>query len=203
VGYAKDAVEVEGYVRGFARRRTDIDVTVLRMANVVGPTAETALTRYLTMPVVPTALGYDPRLQVLHESDAVEVLRLATVSARPGIFNVAGSGVLLLSQIIRRAGGVRVPVPSRAIGAAGSLVRNSGVIEFSAEESRYLNFGRAVDTTRLRAQFGYSPRYTSAEAIDSLLAERRRGPRIGLAAVRAGSRLLESRGHRELAISGA
>src|SRR6185437_2117633 len=28
-GYARDAVEVENYVRGFARRRPDIDVTVL------------------------------------------------------------------------------------------------------------------------------------------------------------------------------
>ena len=36
-GYAKDAVEVEGYVRGFGRRRPDIAVTVLRFTNVVGP----------------------------------------------------------------------------------------------------------------------------------------------------------------------
>src|SRR4051812_41736582 len=34
-GYAKDAVEVEGYVRGFARRRPDVGVTVLRMATVL------------------------------------------------------------------------------------------------------------------------------------------------------------------------
>ena len=31
-GFAKDAVEVEGYVRGFARRRPDVAVCVLRFA---------------------------------------------------------------------------------------------------------------------------------------------------------------------------
>ena len=59
-GYAKDAVEVEGYVRGFSRRRPDICVTMLRFANFIGPTIETPLTRYLALPIVPTGLGYDP-----------------------------------------------------------------------------------------------------------------------------------------------
>ena len=38
-GFAKDVAEVEGYVRGFARRRPDVRVTMLRLANVVGPTS--------------------------------------------------------------------------------------------------------------------------------------------------------------------
>ena len=29
-GYAKDVAEIEGYVRGFARRRPDVRVTMLR-----------------------------------------------------------------------------------------------------------------------------------------------------------------------------
>src|SRR3954454_13601810 len=114
-GYAQDAVEVEGYVRRFARRRPDIEVSLLRMANVLGPTIDNGLTRYLRMPVVPTPLGFDPRLQLLHEDDAVEVLRLATVTARPGLVNVAADGVVTLTQLLRRLGRVRVPVPPGAL----------------------------------------------------------------------------------------
>ena len=194
LGYAKDAVEVEGYVRGFARRRSDIDVTVLRLSNVLGPTAETALTRYLSMPVVPTALGFDPRLQVVHEADAVETLRLATTSRRPGIYNVAGAGVLHLSQIVRRAGRMRLAVPSLALGVVGAAVRNSGLVEFAAEESSYLHFGRAVDTTRLHDQFGYTPRYSTAAAVEAFVTARRsRAPRLGLIGLDVGARLLEGR----------
>ncbi len=37
-GYAKDVFEVEGYVRGFARRRPDVIITMLRAANVIART---------------------------------------------------------------------------------------------------------------------------------------------------------------------
>src|SRR3954467_7975318 len=41
-GYAKDAVEVEGYVRGFARRRPDIEVSVLRLPHRPPPPPQNA-----------------------------------------------------------------------------------------------------------------------------------------------------------------
>src|SRR6266540_6453789 len=52
-GYAKDAVEVEGYVRGFSRRRPDVLVTTVRLTNLIGPRVDTVLTRYFALPVVP------------------------------------------------------------------------------------------------------------------------------------------------------
>jgi UDP-glucose 4-epimerase len=171
-GYAKDAIEVESYVRGFSRRRPDITVSVLRLTNFIGPTVETPLSRYLAMPVVPTALGYDPRLQMIHEADALEVLRLATTSDRPGVYNVAGSGTLVLSQAIRRAGRVQLPVPGPAVEWVGRLVRRSGMVDFSPSQMQFLNFGRVVDITKLETEFAYSPRYSTAEAFESFLAER-------------------------------
>ena len=121
-GYAKDAVEVEGYVRGFIRRRPDVGVTLLRFANFIGPFIDTPLTRYFQLPVVPTAFGFDPRLQLLHETDAIEMLRLAATSIGPGTFNAAGDGVLLLSQAIRRAGRIALPVPAPG-GVPGRAAR--------------------------------------------------------------------------------
>jgi len=189
-GYARDAVEVEGYVRGFGRRRPDIQVSVLRLATVLGPTIENGLTRYLRMPVVPTPLGFDPRLQLLHEDDAVEVLRLATVSSRPGVVNVAADGVLTLTQLLRRLGRVRVPVPPAALGLAGTLVRNSGVVDVTAEEARYLYYGRVVDTRRLHEQFGYVPRHDTAAAAAAFAGSAGPRRRPALVALGVGSRLL-------------
>ena len=78
-GFGKDAIEVEDYVRSFDRRRPDVAVTVLRLANQVGPTVDNPLTRYFELPVCPTVLGFDPRLQFLHEEDTAEVLLRATL----------------------------------------------------------------------------------------------------------------------------
>ncbi|MGN6474267.1 MAG: NAD-dependent epimerase/dehydratase family protein, partial [Mycobacteriales bacterium] len=89
-GYAKDSVEVEGYVRGLGRRRPDVDVTLLRFANFIGPSIDTPLTRYFSLPVVPTVLGFDPRVQFVHEDDGLEVLSRAVIEDHRGTFNVAG-----------------------------------------------------------------------------------------------------------------
>ena len=201
-GYPKDAMEIEGYVRGFGRRRPDVRIAVLRLAPVVGPTIDTALTRYLRARVVPTIVGFDPRLQLLHESDAIEAMRIATVSDRSGVVNVAADGVVLLSQLVRRIGRVRMPVPASTLGMASALVRNGGAAEFAGEEGPLLRFGRVVDTTRLQRDFGYRPRWTTVEAVDACVFG---GPSIGRlssAAVRVGSQLVHTRSRRRVAVTG-
>ncbi|WP_377269930.1 NAD-dependent epimerase/dehydratase family protein [Peterkaempfera sp. SMS 1(5)a] len=179
-GFAKDAVEVEGYVRGFARRRPDVAVSVLRFANIIGPAADTPLAEYFSLPVLPTALGYDPRLQFVHEDDAVEVLRLASLDARrgttnSGTFNVAGEGVLLLSQCARRLGRPTVPLLLPAINWVAGLVRQTRIADFSPEQIRLLTHGRVVDVTQLHETFGYRPRRTTAEAFADFAAHRAPG----------------------------
>jgi len=175
-GYAKDAAEIEGYLRGFARRRPDVAVTVLRFANFIGPRIDTVFTRYFALPVVPTVLGYDARVQLLHEEDGLAVLERATRENLPGVFNVAADGVLLLSQAIRRAGRVPLPVPTVAVGPLGRLLRSARLFDFSPEQMRLLNFGRVVDNTRLREQFGFTPRWTTTQAFDDYVRGRALSP---------------------------
>ncbi|MDH6111153.1 UDP-glucose 4-epimerase [Kitasatospora sp. MAP12-15] len=179
-GFAKDAAEVEGYVRGFGRRRPDIAVAVLRFANIVGPAADTPLSEYFALPVLPTALGYDPRLQFVHEDDAVEVLRLAALdpvrgTTNTGTFNVAGEGVLLLSQCARRLGRPTVPILLPALGWVAALARQTRVTDFSPEQIGLLTHGRVVDTTQLRETFGYQPRFSTPEAFGDFAAAQSRG----------------------------
>lgn len=171
-GYAKDAAEVEGYVRGFARRRPDVTVTTLRFANFMGPGVDSPLTRYFTQPVLPTVLGFDPRLQFVHEDDGVEVLRRMATEDHPGTFNVAGDGVLLLSQCVRRAGQLSLPIPSPAFSVLGDLARRTGLVDFSPEQLRLMCHGRVVDTSALVAELGWRPKYTTAAAFDDFLRSR-------------------------------
>ncbi len=183
--YAKDAVEIEGYVRGFSRRRADVAVTVLRFTNLIGPRVDAVLTRYFAMPVVPTVLGHDARMQLLHEEDAVAVLQRTVYAELPGVFNVGGDGVLLLSQAIRRAGRVALPVPGAVVPAVGRLFRGAGLADFSPEQMRLLNVGRVVDTDKLHNEFGFFPRWTTEQAFDDYVRGRALRPLISPARIEA------------------
>ncbi|MGH3487516.1 MAG: NAD-dependent epimerase/dehydratase family protein [Actinopolymorphaceae bacterium] len=174
-GFAKDAVEVEGYVRGFARRRPDVVVTTLRFANVMGPRVRTPITRYFTLPVVPTVLGFDARLQFTHEDDLLEALRLATVTDVPGTFNVAGDRILMLSQAIRRMGRPSAPVPAFAVATFGQAFRAARLADFTPEQLSYLTYGRGVDTTRMREELGFKPTYSTPEAFNAFVAAHEAG----------------------------
>ena len=171
-GYAKDSIEVEGYVRGFSRRRPDVGVTTLRFANFVGPTVRTPLTEYFTLPVVPVVLGHDARMQFIHEDDGLAALRLATLEDRPGTFNVAGDGLLMLSQAVRRAGRPAIPLPSLASSTVGGWLRRANLASFSPEQVHFLTYGRGVDTARMRTEFGFVPKHSSAEAFEDFVQAR-------------------------------
>lgn len=178
-GFAKDTVEVEGYVRGFARRRPDVAVCVLRFANILGPSADSPLASYFSLPVLPTVLGYDPRLQFVHEDDVIEVLRIASHepergTLNSGTFNIAGDGVLLLSQCARRLGRPTVPLLMPAVSWVGSMIRTLGVSDFSPEQLRLLTHGRVVSTNQMRETLGYRAKFTTAETFADFA--RSRGP---------------------------
>ncbi|MGH3518470.1 MAG: NAD-dependent epimerase/dehydratase family protein [Haloechinothrix sp.] len=165
-GYVSDAVEMEGYVRGLARRRPDITITMARFTNLIGPEVDTVTSRYFALPVVPTVLGYDARMQLVHSADALSVLELATVCDKPGVFNVGGDGVLTVSQAIRRAGRLELPLPKALLPSASPVLRGAQLVDFSPDQVRLLNFGRVVDTTKLKKEFGYTPRWSTREAFD-------------------------------------
>ncbi len=172
-GFGQDVAEIEGYVRAFGRRRKDVDVTILRFANFLGGQADGAFQSLFNLPVVPTVLGFDPRLQFVHEDDAVQVLEQVTSGDHPGIFNVAGDGALYLSQCIRLAGRVAAPVPLPFVSAVASGVRRSGRADVTMDQLRFLQFGSVVDTTRLRTHLGIEPRYSTRQAFEDFVRRRR------------------------------
>jgi UDP-glucose 4-epimerase len=170
VGFVKDLNEVEGYVRGFARRRPDVRVTTLRSAPALGPTLHTPFTAYFKLPVIPTVLGFDPRMQFLNDADLIDAIEHATLRDIAGTFNIAGEGVLMLSQALRRLGRPALPMPGFAMSTFGSAMRPARATDFSREQVAFLTYGRGVETTRMREVLGFHPSRTTADAFEEFAA---------------------------------
>ena len=191
-GWGKDSVEVEGYVRGFWRRRPDVEVAVLRLANFMGPGMHTAITDYLELPVLPTVFGFDPRFQLVHEDDGIEALRLATVGDVTGFVNVAADGFVTLHQAARLAGRPTFPVPATMVSVVGQAMRTTRLADFSLDQIRFLSFGRGIDTTRMRAELGFEPRHTTREAIEDFVRARRLHGPLSAPVLQAGEQTVAS-----------
>ena len=163
----RDIVEAEATVNEFADRNPDVSVTMLRCANVLGPSVRTSHVDLFSLPAVPMILGFDPRYQFVHEDDVVNALKHAALDQLPGVFNVAADGVLALSEVAGLLGKPYAPsLPPWGTGLAAAALRRVGV-RVPPEVINQLRFGRGVDNRLLKAA-GFEYSYTSREAVVKL-----------------------------------
>ncbi|WP_338748544.1 NAD-dependent epimerase/dehydratase family protein [Janibacter alittae] len=165
-GWARDSVEVEGYVRGLSRRRPDIEVTTLRFANVIGPRVRTAFTDHFSLPVIPIPFGFDARLQFVHEDDCVAAMTHAVHTSGLGPVNIAGDGIVTASQAATIAGRPFVLVPRMTTGTIADLAKRFGLVDIGSDQLDMLTFGRGLDTTRMRDHLGFEPGYSTRAAYE-------------------------------------
>jgi UDP-glucose 4-epimerase len=160
----RDIVEAEAAIRDFSEKQPDTCVTILRCPNVLGPDVDTPLRRLASLPVVPGILGFDPRLQAVHEDDVGDALLHATQHELPGVFNVAADGVLALSEIASLLGKPFLPfLPPWGTSLALGPLRPLGV-SVPPELQNLMRFGRGVDNRKFKAT-GFTFRYTTREAV--------------------------------------
>ncbi len=160
-------VEIEAFVNGFRRQSPEMVISVLRFANVVGPTVESPMTRFLRLTPPLTLLGFDPLMQVIHENDAIEALVFAAQNDVPGVFNVAAEGILPLGKILGLAG--RFPLPVIHLCAYWGIdlmkvagLRSQAYFPLPPDAIRYPYI---ADLTAMREEMGFVPVYTAEETL--------------------------------------
>src|ERR687893_2805180 len=109
------------------RRHPQVPCMMLRYQPAIGPSTDSQVTRYLGLPVVPTFLGFDPRLQFIHVSDGLEALVASIKNPLRGAVNVAAPGTIGLTKMIRLAGKPSAPIVPPLFPSVSTLGRRSGL----------------------------------------------------------------------------
>lgn len=162
--FQRDLAEMERFIAEAAMRHPDIRFTVLRFAPIFGPGISNPISRYLTLPSVPTLMGFDPRLQFIHETDAVSALEHAADNDVSGTFNVAASGQMYLSRVLRLGRRLPQPLPGRIFdGALSGLSR----VDISVPDHLrgLLKHGRIVDTTAMKDTLRFEPTFSCRQTV--------------------------------------
>jgi UDP-glucose 4-epimerase len=165
--FQRDVAEIENYFDTYARRHTGVSCTMLRYQPAIGPGLRSQITRYLSQPVCPTYMGFDPRIQLVGIDDALEAIVAAVRNPVPGAVNVGGPGTIGLARMIRLAGKRALPIASPLFGAVTSAGQRIGLDTQSEDFQRLLRHGRGVDTRRLTDEVGYTPRQSTVEAVEA------------------------------------
>lgn len=172
--FIADKAEAEAQATRLATRHPERIVTLLRLAPILGYSADTIASLYLGRRLCPTLLGFDPLVQLLHEEDAFGAFRAALLNDVRGAVNVAAPGVLPLSDAIRLAGSRPVPLPGLVARSLSESLWAAQVGRFPPEFIAFLRFLCVADTTRMESELRFVPRRDVREAI-SLFAKQRGG----------------------------
>ncbi|BBX19590.1 epimerase [Mycolicibacterium duvalii] len=109
-------------------------------------------------------------LQLVHHDDVAAAIALAvtTRTAPPGAYNIAGDGVLSMSEVGDALGARPLKVPRAAAVATSELMTRLPFVPSSLE---WLHAGRTsvvMDTAKARDLLGWQPKFTAAETLSAL-----------------------------------
>jgi len=165
----RDLIEVDMLAQGFFWKHPNTETVVLRPVHILG-TVHNAPSNFLRLPTIPTLLGYDPMVQVIHEADVVQAIRRALQPGIRGIFNVSGPEPVPLSRIIKVLDRKRMRVPYSLGKMALNRLWNLRLTTFPPPELDHIRYVCMVDDTRARKVLGFHPAHdleTTIRAVDA------------------------------------
>ena len=118
------------------------------------------------------------------------------LAGRPGTFNIAGDGVVTLTQAVRRLGHLELPVPSGLLAPVTGVLQDLWSARLRSSQTEFLTYGRVLDTTRMRTELGFAPRYSTKDTLDDFIERSSVSPVISVDTWRSLERRVVSAAHR-------
>ena len=166
--YGYDKFISEELIREFAQQHQDLMVTILRCCIVLGPNGQNSISSGLFRRVLLGVLDYNPPLQFLYEDDLARVLAIIVGREVPGVFNVAGDGVVFYRELAAIIESRLLSLPALLAYPVAQLAWNLGIQRDSTASGLDLvRYPIVLDTSKLRRAIGYRFWHTSLETLTS------------------------------------
>ncbi|HVN41778.1 MAG TPA: SDR family oxidoreductase [Steroidobacteraceae bacterium] len=164
--YSDHKRRVEEMLAEFRRTHPELEQVVFRVGTILGETTRNQITALFHRPRLIAIRGSASPFVFVWDRDVVGAIEHALAGGRPGTYNVAGDGALSIQQIAARLGKPCLTLPAGLIGAALAILHPLGLSQYGPEQVNFLRYRPVLDNRRLKEEFGYRPRLTSAEVLD-------------------------------------
>ncbi len=157
---------VEEMLAQYRRDHPQLQQVVFRIGTILGETTRNQITDLFEKPRLIAIRGSDSPFVFVWDQDVVGAILHAIRSDRTGVYNLAGDGALTVQGIAGRLGKRCVVLPPWLLQGALGVLKRLRLTQYGPEQVRFLRYRPVLDNTRLKRDFGYRPRLTSAQAFD-------------------------------------
>ncbi|WP_024539665.1 SDR family oxidoreductase [Comamonas badia] len=147
--------------------------TVLRIGTILGERVDNQITALFEKPRLIAIRGSDSPFVFIWDEDVTgAMLHALSGRAEPGCYNLAGDGALTLHEIAARLGKRTTNFPAGLLKALLAIGSRLGISRYGPEQLDFLRYRPVLLNTALKERFGYTPKYTSSQALDAFIAAR-------------------------------
>jgi len=164
---------VEEMLADYRQRYPALEQIVFRIGTILGATVKNQITDLFDKPRLIAIRGSDSPFVFIHDRDVVGAIVHGIDSAATGIYNVAGDGALTIFEIAAKLGKRCVVFPPSLLRLALRVLKRLGLTQYGPEQLDFLRYRPVLDNARLKREFGYVPRLSSAQVFDLYLDARR------------------------------
>lgn len=160
---------VEEMLEEYRNNHPSLQQTIFRVGTILGKTTNNQITNMFKMKRQIRVNGADSPFVFIWDQDLVGILQQAISSSKTGIYNVAGDGALKIDEIAKLTRNKILNLPAWLIKGALFLLNKVGVSPYGPEQVRFLQYRPVLLNTKLKHEFGYQPKKSSAEAFQYYL----------------------------------
>jgi UDP-glucose 4-epimerase len=117
--------------------------------------------------------------QLVHHDDVATAMRAAVLGrGAAGDYNLAGPGLLSVSELAEELGWYSIPVPELAVDAVAEMIARIGFLPAQAQWISAFREPVVMDAAKARRELGWRPRHDALQTLRATIAAARMDPLI-------------------------
>ena len=155
---------VEEMLVGYRESAPQLDQVVLRIGTILGESVDNQITDLFKRKRLLKIRGSDSPFVFIWDQDVMAIIEQAVLGKKTGIYNVAGDGRVTIDEIAAELGKPVMTLPVGVLKTALAVAHRLGLTPHGAAQTDFLQYRPVLDNSRLKSEFGYTPKCTSREA---------------------------------------